>query len=101
MRPYSSALSIISLEVFTELIAANPWAIGLIVKKKTSPKTSPEIKVTYVINEKVLFALSILFSPKYLETNAAPPAPNIKPTQATIMMIGKIRLTPAKALLEA
>ena len=32
-------------EVFTELIAANPWAIGLIVKKKTSPKTSPEIIV--------------------------------------------------------
>jgi hypothetical protein len=33
-----------------------------------------------------------------MDTNAEPPAPNIKPRHATIMISGNIKLTPAKAL---
>ena len=84
--------------VLTELIAANPSAIGLIAKKNETDKTTPTPNVTYVIKENVLLASSYFCSPSFLETNAPPPLPNINPTQATSIMIGKIRFTPANAL---
>ena len=95
--PYVVACLIISSVVPSALIEAKPLVIGSTRKKNMTPITTPTINAVYVINENVLFALSSFFSPNLLETKAAPPLPNMNPRQATAIMTGKIKLTPANA----
>ena len=76
-------------------------AIG---RRKIIPKmasTSPAKAETQTFIEKISRACFSFFSPSVIATSAAPPVPNIKPTQPRIISTGMMKLTAAKGVLPA
>ena len=62
--------------------------IGLIRKKPAIDIATPKINAEITMRVNVDLASSFFFSPKYLDTSAVPPVPNMKPIDPIIMMNG-------------